>query len=227
MITLNMTPSGESGLQRTIRHRAGALALLCLLTGILAPATDATETTDTSASYLEQAEIAFDRADIIGAMRWYRKAAELGDVTAQTRLAYLLDNAEANEEAVEWYRRAAAQDHAAAKFGLAKMVAAGEGVTQDQQQALDWYTQAARQGHTPAIRVLAQVYEKGQLGQAVNYTQAVSWLNAGVAVNDSWSIQRLAKANRRGELGLKIDREQAARLESRLAAETPATESGE
>lgn len=208
----------------TIRQRACTLVLLCCLTGMLAPAAGAT---DTAAAYLEQAQIAFDRADIVSAMAWYRKAAELGDATAQTRLAYLLDNSEENKEAVEWYHRAAEQDHAEAKYRLAQMIASGEGVAQDNQQALDWYTQAARQGYKPAIRVLALVNEKGQLGLAVNYTQTLSWLNAGVAANDSWSVQRLAQAYRRGELGLKIDREQAALLESRLDTETPPAASGE
>ena len=95
------------------------------------------------------------------------------------------------------------------------------------QLALDLYTQAARQGYLPAIRVMSQVYEKGQLGLAVSYTEAIAWLNAGVEANDRWSIQRLSRAYRRGELGLKIDREQADRLEARLAAETPAAAAGE
>ncbi|MDH3526544.1 MAG: sel1 repeat family protein [Gammaproteobacteria bacterium] len=227
MISLKMTHAGEPWMLPAIRWQAGTLALLWLLAGMLAPAAGATETTDTTAAYIEQAQIAFDRADIIGAIGWYRKAAELDDATAQTRLAYLLDSSEANEEAVEWYRRAAEQDSAEAKYGLAKMIASGEGVAQDFQQALDWYTQAARQGYHPAIRVLALVNEKGQLGLAINYAQAVSWLNAGAATNDTWSIQRLAQAYRRGELGLRIDREQAALLESRLPADTPAAASGE
>ena len=202
------------------RRQAVTLVLLWLL----APAAVATDTADT---YIEQAEIAFDRADIVGSMRWYRKAAELGDVTAQTRLAYLLDNSEANAEAVEWYRKAAEQGHAEAQFGLAHMIASGEGVAQDNQQALDWFSQAARQGYHPAIRVLVLVNEKGQLGLAINYAQAVSWLNAGAAANDNWSIQRLAQAYRRGELGLKIDREQSALLEARLTVDTPAAATGE
>jgi TPR repeat protein len=226
-MTLNMTPSGQTGRRCTIRRQCRALTVLCLLAGFLAPATGTSETTDTTASYIEQAEIAFDRADIVSAMRWYRKAAELGDVKAQTRLAYLLDKSEANEESVEWYNRATEQGHAEAQFGLAKMVAAGEGVAKDTQLALDLYTQAARQGYLPAIRVMSQVYEKGQLGLAVSYTEAIAWLNAGVEANDRWSIQRLSRAYRRGELGLKIDREQADRLEARLAAETPAAAAGE
>lgn len=184
-----------------------------LAAGLLAHTASATETPET---LMHKAQDAFDQADIVTAMSFYREAAEAGHAPAQTRLAYLLDNSEENEEAVAWYRRAAELGDAEGMSGLANMYAAGEGTTKDLPAAVQWYTLAAQQGHAPAIRALAIAYETGQLGLAISYAQAISWLQAGVDAADSWSIMRLARAWRRGELGLRIDREQAADLESRM-----------
>lgn len=190
------------------------LMACCLGSGVLAQ--DDRTGTDV-AVLMQQADAAFDRADVVDAMALYRQAAEAGHAPAQARLAYLLDNAESNEEAVSWYRRAAEQGDAAGRFGLAHMYAIGEGTTENPAEAVRLFTLAAQQGHARAIRVLAQAYEKGELGLEVNYAQAVSWLNAGVAAQDVWSIRRLASAYRRGELGQRIDNGQASFLEGRLS----------
>lgn len=183
-------------------------------TGVFAQDAD---TVDTTADLMQRAQAAFEQADIVSAMALYRRAAESGHAPAQSRLAYLLDKSEENEDAVAWYSKAAEQGDAEGIFGLAHMYANGEGIGQDQPAAVRWYTLAAQQGHAPSIRALALAYEKGGLALDINYTQAVSWLNAGVAAQDAWSMQRLARAFRRGELGQRIDLEQAAFLESRLS----------
>lgn len=167
---------------------------------------------DSPEAYLGKAKAAFEQADIVNAMRWYRKAAELGNAEAQTRLAYLLDNAEENEKAVEWYQKAVQQGYAEALYGLGIMYAAGDGVPQNEPKAFELYTQAAEKGHAPSIRALAVTYEKGDLGQPIDYEQAVLWLQAGVSIGDPWAITRLARAYQRGELGLRIDTKQAKTL---------------
>lgn len=166
--------------------------------------------------YLDKAKAAFNQADVVNAIRWYRKAAELDNAEAQTRLAYLLDNSEENEEAIKWYQKAVQQGYAEAFYGLGIMYASGEGVQQDEAKAFELYTQAAEKGHAPSIRTLAVCYEKGDLGQPVDYELAVEWLQAGVAINDPWAITRLARAYQRGELGLRIDSKQASMLLKKL-----------
>ena len=136
-------------------------------------------------TYMAQAQQAFDRADIVSSMDWYRKAAELGHAPAQTRLGYLLDKSEANEEAAEWYRRAADQGYGPAVHGLAELYAIGEGVPQDDARARELFIQAARGGYAPSIRVLSLAYEKWELGLRPSYESAVIWLKAGVAAGTS------------------------------------------
>ena len=167
--------------------------------------------------YVTQAEKAFDQSDIVTAISYYRNAAEAGYVPAQNRLAYLLNISEQNEEAIEWYRKAAATGDAEAEFNLAGMFAEGDGIPQDLGQALELFTSSANKGYTPAIHVMAAAYEEGEMGVRIDYETVRDWLNRGVQLDDPWSIQRLAKAYAKGELGLRIDRQQAAKLEQRLA----------
>jgi len=166
--------------------------------------------------YMEKANAAFEQADIVNAMNWYRKAAELGNAEAQTRLAYLLDNAEENKEAIEWYQKAVEQGYPDAMYGLAGMYAAGEGTPKSEAKAFDLFSQAANNGHAPSIRILAVTYEEGNLGQPIDYELAVQWLQTGVSAGDTWSIFRLARAYERGELGQRIDKQKAKALQRQL-----------
>lgn len=188
---------------------------LTLWIGILSQISTVTAE-DSPEAYLENANNAFKQSDIVNAMRWYRKAAELGNAQAQTRLAYLLDNSEENKEAIEWYQKAAEQDYPEAFYGLAVMYAAGEGVPKNESKAFDLFLQAANKGHAPSIRTLALVYEEGDLGQPIDYELAVQWLEAGVNVGDAWSITRLARAYQRGELGQRIDKQKAKALQKKV-----------
>ncbi len=153
-------------------------------------------------------------------MSLYRKAAELGDAAAQTRLGYLLDQAEQNQEAAAWLEKAVAQDHAEAAYYLAAMYSAPDQLTQDFGHAAALLERAAQKGYVPAMRVLAQAYETGDLELIRSYDKAVAWLRAGVEANDPWSISRLARAYRRGDLGLRIDADKADELESMVSRQS-------
>ncbi|RKZ63549.1 MAG: hypothetical protein DRQ44_09975, partial [Gammaproteobacteria bacterium] len=62
------------------------------------------------------AEEAFDKSDIVSAMRFYRKAAEAGYGPAMSRLAYLLDKSEEDEEAIKWLKKAVLLGEAEGQF---------------------------------------------------------------------------------------------------------------
>lgn len=173
---------------------------------------------------LQKAQAAFDVGDVISAMSFYRRAAELGDAEAQTRLGYLLDQAEQNQEAAEWLEKAAEQGHPEAAYYLAGMYVASTELTQDFHRAVELFESAAEQGHAASIRVLVSAYEKGGMKLIRSYDKAVAWLRAGVEAGDVWSIQRLARAYRNGDLGLRIDEEKADELESRVAQQRAQTD---
>ena len=162
------------------------------------------------------AEEAFDKSDIVSAMRFYRKAAEAGYGPAMSRLAYLLDKSEEDEEAIKWLKKAVQLGEAEGQFELARMYAYGEGIEQDKKQAFELFKKSADQQYAPAIRVLALAYENGDLDLRVDYELAQHWLKRGQLANDYWSLNRLAQAYRKGDLGLRINRQKAEQLEQQL-----------
>jgi hypothetical protein len=89
-------------------------------------------------------------------MRWYRKAAEGGNVVAQCRLAngYLFGiGVPANPaEAAAWFQKAAALGVIFAQYELGSMYESGEGVPQDYGEAYFWISLAARNETRPAKR---------------------------------------------------------------------------
>ena len=70
----------------------------------------------------QSGEAAYKRGDYETALKKLRPLAEKGNSKAQFRLGWMYGHAEGviqnNEEAVEWYRKAAQQDHAIAQFNL-------------------------------------------------------------------------------------------------------------
>ena len=65
------------------------------------------------------------------------------------------------EEAIKWYRQAAAQGIAQAQCNLAVAYSKGEGVTQNKEEAVKWYRQAAAQGRKIMYSQEADVWSFG------------------------------------------------------------------
>ena len=53
-------------------------------------------------------------------------------------------------EAVKWYRKAAEQGHADARYKLGMVLCGGEGTAQDMAEGTYWLCKAAKQGHVQA-----------------------------------------------------------------------------
>jgi uncharacterized protein len=68
-----------------------------------------------------------------------------------------------DQQAVAWYRKAAAQDFAASQNNLGVMFQAGRGGLQkDDKQAAEWYRKAAEQGVADAQLNLGNLYLDGR-----------------------------------------------------------------
>jgi TPR repeat protein len=76
--------------------------------------------------------------------------------------------------ALEWYTKAAAQDHIFAQYSLAVMHAFGKGVPVDFSQAAQWFRKAADQGMAQAQYNLGVLYENGQ-GVDKDVNEARKW----------------------------------------------------
>ena len=83
-------------------------------------------------------------------MKWYRLAADQGEVQAQYCLGMMYYRGEGVPQdyvqAAKWYRLAADQGYAHAQANLGLKYSNGRGVPQDYVQAHKWYNLAAAQG---------------------------------------------------------------------------------
>ena len=165
------------------------------------------------------AMISYRRADFATAVPLLRKAADAGHAEAQAVLASVLDASDSDEEAVVYYRKAAAAGNLNGIFGLGTMLAAGEGVKKDVQEAKVLITRAAEGGHKQAIGVLAQVYIRGELEITEDERkgkEALKWIT--LAADDGFlvALEALEKAYRSGEYGLAVDPGKAELLKQKI-----------
>lgn len=104
------------------------------------------------------------RQSCFEAARWFRRAAEQGDATAQYHLAlYYYDGDRIDyKQAASWYRKAAEQGFAHAQNKLGVMCAEGRGGSEDLGEAIKWFRCAAEQGDATAKANLAKTVLKKQ-----------------------------------------------------------------
>lgn len=137
------------------------------------------------------------------ALNWYRKAADQGDIKAQTalreqklvkaHLEKIYELAEQGDtedlglmyyygfgmardyvEAYKWLAKAALQGKTKAQYHLGLMYYSGKGVAQDYTEAIKWYRLAAEQGYASAQHNLGAMYFNGE-GVVKDYTEAAKW----------------------------------------------------
>lgn len=164
---------------------------------------------------------AYRMGDVVQAMVLLKRSADAGHARSQSLLAYILDKAEFNEEAVAYYRKAAAQGNADGEFGLGSMYAAGEGVPRDYPEARKLITRAAEKGHAGATNLLAQAYLGGELGideRQRRGAEALRWITRASEGGFLPAMERLAQAYRTGGYGLAIDLKLAEALEGKIKA---------
>lgn len=92
--------------------------------------------------------------------RWYRKAAEAGDINAQYHLGLWYQSAAPSpspQEALQWLLLAAERGHAGAQTQVADAYRFGQHRERDVQRAAEWYAKAAEQGNIDALCSLAQL----------------------------------------------------------------------
>lgn len=78
------------------------------------------------------------------------------------------------KDAMEAYRKCAANGHTAAQYQVGLLYSNGQGVERDYKEAVNWYRRAAANGYAEAQNSLGFVYSKGQ-GVEQDYKEAVKW----------------------------------------------------
>jgi TPR repeat protein len=158
------------------------------------------------------------------AVQFYRLAAEHGEIEAQMTLAtsYEYGSLGLNKsvvEAVDWYKRAAAQGNRAAQkklweispdltevaswyrseadrgkvyaqINLGWAYGMGRGVPQDDAEAAKWYRLAAERGENRAQVTLARIYEVGE-GVDQSIAEAIHWYKLAAERGDGDALASL------------------------------------
>ena len=99
-------------------------------------------------------------------MRWYRKAAEQGHVTAQSNLGSCYYDLHDYREAVTWLRKAAEQGNATAQYLLGCCYYLGKVIGVSRQsfyEGVRWLRLAAQQGLPQAQKNLDDIAREGLL----------------------------------------------------------------
>ena len=134
-----------------------ALVAILLVASAAAPAI---------ATPLQDAGNAYARGDFATALQLWKPLAEQGDVVAQKNLARLHEagrGVPANAvEAVWWYRKAADQGNAFARFKLGVMYyTGGAGVVQDYEQSLKWFKLISGPSSVPTVNRRGGQFARG------------------------------------------------------------------
>jgi len=108
----------------------------------------------------------YNKQEYALAMKWFRKAADLGLSGAQYKIGYMYQYGESVEidysEAMKWYHKAADQNNTFAQSNLGLMYENGLGIPIDLVEAVKWYRLSAEDGNREGQYNLGRMYEKGQ-----------------------------------------------------------------
>lgn len=98
--------------------------------------------------------------ELLLAVEYFTKAAESGNVKAQTELGWCYQYGSGGDEygalqpdyekSAEWYTKAAESGDAEAQYGIGWCYCKGIGVEQDMDKAEEWMTKSKEQGYAPA-----------------------------------------------------------------------------
>jgi uncharacterized membrane protein YhaH (DUF805 family) len=118
------------------------------------------DATATPSDFYTMGMLHYELGSRLEAMRWMRKAADLGLAEAQYNVGVMHEEQNNHVEAVTWYRKAAEQGFANGQFALGGAYTNGKGVDLDYPEARKWLLKAAEQGLPDAQYILGVVYGK-------------------------------------------------------------------
>ena len=103
------------------------------------------------------------------------------------------------EEAVNWYRKAAEQGNADAQNSLGGCYYYGDGVEKNEEEAVNWYRKAAEQGYAVAQTNLANIYYYGK-DVKENKEEAVNWFRKAAEQGEERAIKKLKEIDAHGQI---------------------------
>ena len=140
--------------------------------------------------------------DLIQAMLYFEKAAELGNVDALYGLGklYLWKDFEGYDlvKAAEYLEQAAKQGHSYAQYQLGKLLLRGEDIPQNLEAAIQWLEKSADQDNQYAQYLLGKILLRGD-GVEADSKRAVELLERSIEQGNLYAAYFLGKACLSGE----------------------------
>eukprot|EP01035_Chromulina_nebulosa_P013513 gene13513-17947_t len=148
----------------------------------------------------------------VEAERNYQKAADLGDMYAETNLGWLsvygLNGAVDVDKGRRMFQKAADAGNHSGQASLAFLYRDGYGgVQQDYEKSIELYTKSANQGNAAALGNLGWFYREG-VGVTRDYQKSVEYYRKGADAGDLSSIAAMGYAAQNG-LGIPQNYDQA------------------
>jgi len=139
--------------------------------------------------------------------RLYRSAADLGNVEAQYRVAWLFEKLGKSKykDSIAWYEKAANSSQPTvneeywqevSRFRLGEIYEAGKMDKKDLVKAFSWYELAAQHRNSYAMAKLAAMYEKG-LGIKRDRPKALMWYMIAASRGVSKSRKKVARLSKK------------------------------
>lgn len=139
---------------------------------------------------------------LVRAAQSVRTKADAGDAEAQTLFGLLLlhkwGTSGSYEEAARYFRLAAAQDHAFARYQLAKLTFAGLGTPRSLEQGAALLRQAAEGGIPEAQWMLSYHLQSGELASPYDPEEGFQWLLKAVSQDNAEACFNLGYCYRVG-----------------------------
>ncbi|MDQ5988578.1 MAG: hypothetical protein CSYNP_04339 [Syntrophus sp. SKADARSKE-3] len=144
-------------------------------------------------AYAEIGDIHRSKKNYMEMLKWYRLAADAGDVRTQVKLGDLLREGKIVPkditEAVKYYKMAADKRDISAMKSLATIYEKGEGVPKDLMVAIVWYKKIAEQDGEYGLKV-AKIYHAGKVIPK-DITEAVKWYRMAAEKGETVAIKQL------------------------------------
>jgi uncharacterized protein len=128
---------------------------------------------------------AYQKGDFFNAEKLLRPLADQGNPKAEYYMGFLYAQgngvSQSMDKAIDWWKKAAAQNYAPAELNLGMVYESGQGgIEKNPQEAANWYRKAAALGDTQAETSLGDMYVTGR-GVAKDPREAAKLYKAAVA----------------------------------------------
>lgn len=129
-------------------------------------------------SMAKKGKEAYEAQNYNAALRWFRRAADLGNADAMMGMSWIYGNGRGvpqdDAEALRWLKISAEHGNAVAMWLVGADYQNGKVVPQDYAEAMRWYKKSADIGNADAMGRIGSLYADG-LGVPQDYVEAMRW----------------------------------------------------